>query len=180
MTELSDELSHPDHSWALHYVIRITYHTTIYHLDDLAEVDISSGWVMTMLSCHPGDIRFHIKSSGWDNKFQFFTTRGGPSAILFCVGSRHVTNLLIKCYMKLNLCHFFSTVEKHELKVFVSQIPSNTHHYFLNCGSDTPHKFNKRGFDSALTKLATGHKKTSLWRMPFRPYPGVLVWGLGT
>ena len=43
----------------MQYVIQMKYHTTICHLDDLAKVAISSGWVTAMLLCHPEDKHSH-------------------------------------------------------------------------------------------------------------------------
>ena len=52
----------------LSYVIRIrSLIWWLSHPDDLAGVDISSGWLTVNSLCHPDDIPFHLMSSGWLN-----------------------------------------------------------------------------------------------------------------
>ena len=37
------------------------------HLDDLTIGSITSGWLMSIVGCHPGDLRYSPISSGWHN-----------------------------------------------------------------------------------------------------------------
>ena len=68
---------------------------SVCHPDDILDHLVSSrwlnwswylSWVTAMLLCHP-DERYasFLKSSGWDSKFRFFTTRGGPSGLPYSI-----------------------------------------------------------------------------------------------
>ena len=67
------------------YVIRRTYHTTIWHTDDLAGVGITSELVGVMLLCHPDDIHYHSQVSQMRLQISIFTTGDGPSTLPFSI-----------------------------------------------------------------------------------------------
>ena len=88
-------VSHPDELRQIHYVIRMTYSSISCHPDDLTEFGFSSGWVTAMLYVIRMRYTSFLKSSGWDSKFRFSTTRGGPSALPYrSPGARLLLNSL--------------------------------------------------------------------------------------